>query len=110
MKPKNILLVLLLPLTVLAIGGLLLFPVTDLHADDDQAIARALSQRGDILSLEKISERARAERPGRLIDIDLERKRERWIYEVEMLDASGRVWELKFDARTGALLKMELDD
>jgi uncharacterized membrane protein YkoI len=71
---------------------------------------RALSQRGDILPLEKIAERARAEKRGKLIDIELEQKKGIWVYEAEILDDAGRVWELKLDARTGELLKMEQDD
>ncbi len=79
-------------------------------ADTDQTTARALSQRGQILSLERIAGHARAVRAGKLIDIDLEREHGIWIYEVDMLDDEGRVWELKLDARNGSLLKMEQDD
>jgi uncharacterized membrane protein YkoI len=69
-------LILICALPAVAIGlvlaGVLYVPAT--RADDDHVRARELSQRGEILSLEKIAERARATHPGKLIDIDLERE------------------------------------
>ncbi|MDP3872726.1 MAG: PepSY domain-containing protein [Pseudomonadota bacterium] len=110
MTTRRLLLFLAVPL--LALGALAagVFYMPMGFADDDHIRARELSQRGEILSLEKISELAKAVRPGKLIDIDLERKRELWIYEVELLDDQGRVWEMKLDARNGELLKLEQDD
>ncbi len=103
---------LFLALPLLAFGALAagLFYMPMGFADDDHIQARELSQRGEILPLERISELAKAVRPGKLIDIDLERKRELWIYEVELLDDQGRVWEMKLDARNGELIKLEQDD
>lgn len=92
----------------LVLAGALYMP--EPRADDDHIRARELSQRGEILSLEKIAERARAVRPGKLIDIDLERKGGLWVYEIELLDDQGRVWEMKLDARNGELLKLEQDN
>ncbi|MBL8475339.1 MAG: PepSY domain-containing protein [Methyloversatilis sp.] len=110
MKSRRLMLFLALPL--LAFGALAagLFYMPMGFADDDHIRARELSQRGEILPLERISELAKAVRPGKLIDIDLERKRELWIYELELLDDQGRVWEMKLDARNGELLKLEQDD
>lgn len=114
MKPRRIHQLFVLPalalLVSLATAGLLLFHAGDSLAGDDAQKARALSQRGDILPLERIAGHVRAARPGKLIDIELEQKHGRWIYEAEVLDDAGRVWELKLDARTGSVLKMELDD
>jgi uncharacterized membrane protein YkoI len=114
MKPRRLLLLFVLPacalIVMLGAASLLLFHAGDSLAGDDAQKARALSQRGDILPLEKIAEHARAAKPGKLIDIELEQKHGRWIYEAEVLDETGRVWELKLDARTGSVLKMELDD
>ncbi len=114
MKPRRLRLLFVLPalalIATLGAAGLLLFHAGESLAGDDAQKARALSQRGDILPLEKIAEHARAAKPGKLIDIELEQKHGRWIYEAEVLDETGRVWELKLDARTGSVLKMELDD
>jgi uncharacterized membrane protein YkoI len=32
------------------------------------------------------------------------------IYEIEMLDVKGTVWELKVDAVTGEIIEQELED
>lgn len=79
-------------------------------ADTDAATVRRLRESGEILPLEKILERARKERPGEVLETELERKGGRPVYEVEILDAQGRVWELKFDARSGELLRQKQDD
>jgi len=110
MKTRSLMLFMAVPLLALGVLAAGLFYMPMGFADDDHIRARELSQRGEILSLEKISDLAKAVRPGKLIDIDLERKREQWIYEVELLDDRGRVWEMKFDARNGELLKLEQDD
>ena len=66
---------------------------------------RAISQRGDILSLEQILRRAGEQHAGRLLESELEQKNGAYVYEIELVDGQGRVWEMKFDARTGEMLK-----
>lgn len=93
------------------LAGLLYFPDIGLvTAEDDHVTARKLRESGQILPLEQILDRARARQPGQILETELERKRNVYVYEVEILDADGRVWELKFDARTGELMELELDD
>ncbi len=71
--------------------------------------AKRLKEAGDILPLEKIIERAREKYTGTVLETELEEKKGRLIYEIELLDKNGVVRELKFDARTGELLKMKED-
>ncbi len=73
-------------------------------------MVRAITQRGDILSLERILQYARAQHAGRLLESELEQKDGRYSYEVELVDDQGRVWEMKFDARTGEMLKEQQGD
>jgi uncharacterized membrane protein YkoI len=77
---------------------------------ESPASAGQLSAKGQILSLEKISRLAKSYKPGEILEVELEKKHGRYVYEVEILDTRSQVWELKLDARTGQLLKMELDD
>lgn len=77
---------------------------------ESPASASALAAKGQILSLEKISRLAKSYKPGEILEVELEKKHGRYRYEVEILDTSSQVWELKLDAKTGQLLKMELDD
>jgi len=79
-------------------------------AESDHDRARRLRDAGDVLPLEAIIERARSERPGRILELELKEKKERILYEVELVDEQGVVWELYFDARSGELLKSKQDD
>lgn len=64
----------------------------------------------DILPMEEILAKAKRDKPGRVVEIDLDRRGKRYIYEVEVIDDAGAEWELDYDARTGELLSSERDD
>ena len=73
--------------------------------------ALKLHRQGTILSSQLFWQRALERYPqARLLELELEHKRGRYIYEVELLTAQGQVRELKFDASSGELLKDEEDD
>lgn len=74
--------------------------------------ARKLQAAGEILSFEKITEIARKIKLGEILETELERSRKSdlYIYEVEILDVNGVVWELDINAKTGELMKIEIDD
>ncbi|HEY5602965.1 MAG TPA: PepSY domain-containing protein [Gammaproteobacteria bacterium] len=78
--------------------------------DIDQDDAKALRQQGVILPLEQILQTAQRLHPGRVIEVELEKKRGRYVYEVEIADNNGQVWELKIDAGDATLLSKELND
>ena len=71
---------------------------------------RTITQRGDILSLDRILQDVRGQHPGRVLESELEQKDGRYIYEVELVDDQGRVREMKFDASTGEVLKEKQGD
>ncbi|MCI0508272.1 MAG: PepSY domain-containing protein [Gammaproteobacteria bacterium] len=78
--------------------------------DIDQDDAKALRQQGVILPLEQVLQTAQRLHLGRVIEVELDKKRGRYIYEVEIADSNGRIWELKFDASDATLLSNERDD
>ncbi len=80
------------------------------HAGEDPATVRKLRDSGEIRPLEEISARAKEAKPGDILETELDRSGGRYIYEIEILDKDGRVWELELDASTAELLKMEIDD
>jgi uncharacterized membrane protein YkoI len=84
-------------------------PTSVLADDVNQQTARKLVSSGQILSLEEIHEKALLIKSGRIIETELERKKGRFVYEVELVDDKGLVWEIKLDAKTGQLIKLELD-
>jgi uncharacterized membrane protein YkoI len=79
-------------------------------ADSDHYEARRLMQAGSILPLETVLESIQQRRPGRILEVELEQERSRYVYEIELLDNTGRVWEMKLDAVTGEYLTTELED
>jgi len=83
-----------------------------IFADDDveQDEAYRMRKQGAILPLEKILEVAQKYHPGRIIEVELQKEHSRYIYEVELADNDGRVWEMKIDAKTAVLLESERED
>jgi uncharacterized membrane protein YkoI len=80
------------------------------RADEGPAEARKLREAGQILPLEAIAERAHAARAGQILETELERSGDRYVYEIEVLDDAGTVWELQLDAKSGEVVEMKQDD
>ncbi len=57
-----------------------------------------------LLSMEDILSRVRETTDAAITEIELERERGKWIYEVEIRTPGGREIELTYDARSGDLL------
>jgi len=89
--------------------GLALAPVAA-AADGDHDRARGALERGEVLPLAQILAVAAAHAPGRVIEVELERDDGRWIYEVELLTAAGRLVEMEIDGATGRIREIEADD
>lgn len=79
-------------------------------ADDDHERVRRLLEQGRIVPFEQILEQVRSRHAERLLEVELEEKDQRLIYEIEIVDPEGVVWELKYDAVSGMLIKEEKDD
>ena len=78
--------------------------------DIEQDEAQILRKQGVILPLQEIIQSAQRLHKGRIIEVDLERKHNRYIYEIELVDDNGQVWEMKFDASNATLISQEQDD
>lgn len=78
-------------------------PLEARRLDPDDA--RALMERGDILPLEQIMKINEGELAGRIIEVELERKRGIYVYEIKILPPDGRRRELYIDARTGEIIR-----
>lgn len=81
-----------------------------LQADSDSERARLLKQQGKILPLEQVITAAIAIKAGQILETDLEEEDGRFIYELEILDEAGQVWELELDATTAELIELENED
>lgn len=102
---KNIINKTSLPLVM----GLLLAGAGPVLADDHEQV-RELVEQGRILPLQTVLERAGVEQSGQLLEAELEKEDGTWVYELELLDADGRVHELYYDAGTGERLPAFEDD
>jgi hypothetical protein len=76
---------------------------------DDTARIRLAVACGVVLPLPRILNIAQRRVPGEVLKVQLEEMFDRLGYEVKVLTADGRVQEIKLDARTGTILKVEND-
>lgn len=76
------------------------------HADDehDHDRARRAVEAGEVLPLDKILEGVERDYPGQIMEVELEQKRERWVYEIKVLQTGGVLVKLKIDGRTGSVI------
>ncbi|MBF0425701.1 MAG: hypothetical protein HQL66_07770 [Magnetococcales bacterium] len=67
----------------------------------DHETARRLVQHGKILPLARVIQAIPAMARGRILEIELEQRAGRLLYEIEWVDDAGQVWEERFDAVSG---------
>lgn len=65
---------------------------------------------GEILPLEQILERTKLEHPGRILKVKFEKENGLYVYEIELVDQDGQVWELEYNASTAELLEKEREN
>jgi len=96
--------------TTVFVISLLLIPMIASADKDDHERAKQLRDAGDIVALEFILQKAQEKHPGKVLEVEIENEHDTVVYEIEILDKQGVVWELKFDARNGELIKSEKED
>ncbi len=97
-----------LRLSVWCLSAALAWPLA--HADSDHDRARSAVQAGQVLPLKTVLERLEREHPGQVLEVELERDDGRWIYEVKLLQAGGRLVKLELDAASGEVLQRRVRD
>lgn len=78
------------------------------EVDHDEALL--LTEQGRILPLQVMIDDALRRFPGRFLEAELERDDDRYIYELEIVTRDRRVIELEYDAATGTLLDVDIDE
>lgn len=81
------------------------FQLAKIDADE----ARELKQSGQIMSLETLIAQLRQDYPGQIIEIELDDRDDRYVYDIELVDDEGVVIELRIDAATGEVLRYKKD-
>ena len=78
-----------------------------LTVPEESSLMRRLTF-GEILPLETILQKARQKYPGRVLEVELEKKAgNKIVYEVEMLRNDGVIQEIYLDATSGEALYTE---
>jgi uncharacterized membrane protein YkoI len=69
-----------------------------------------LLKSGEVMPFEKLNAAAVAKHAGAAInDTELDREIGKLVYEVELTDTAGKQWDVKLDAKTGAVLEDKQD-
>ena len=72
----------------------------------DHEQARSALARGEVLPLKTVMERLDKTSPGaQILEVELERTRGGWVYEIKQLEAGGQLVKIKLDAKTGDVLE-----
>ena len=72
------------------------------NADHDRA--RQAVEAGDVLPLRTILDRVEREYPGQVMEVELDREKGEWVYEIKLLRKGGALVKLKIHARDGTTL------
>jgi hypothetical protein len=83
--------------------------VAETEEEDDQETARKALEAKEILPLSVVLARIEETFAGDVLEIELERKRGAWVYEIEIIDALGRVRDIDVDGKTGEVITIEFD-
>jgi len=97
--------------SIVFLAAALTSAISTFAADSEQTtvdVQRA-QKAGEVLPQEQIIQRAKAQHPGNVTEIELDHERGRYVYEVDITDDAGTKTEMKFDAKTGELISKEVD-
>lgn len=94
----------------LLLALIILGPVNNVLADIGYVEARRLREAGKILPLETILRKLEQIQPGRIIEVELEKEDEHFVYEIELLGKDGIIREAEIDASSGEILRIKEDD
>ena len=97
-------------IVIAVISGVVLFNGwSTAGASDDHEEAREMRSRGDIIPLSGLLERVELE-GMKIIEAELEKEDGQVVYELELLDPNGKVFERYYNAVTGELIKEKEED
>ena len=62
---------------------------------------------GQVLPLKTVLDQLERQRPGKVLEVELERKGNGWVYEIKQLEAGGQLVRIKLDARTAQIINIK---
>ena len=78
--------------------------------DKDHEMARQALQQGQVLPLRTVIDQVEKQYQGQVLKVEFEHEDGRYLYEIRLLQADGRMVKMEVDARDGRLLKMKRKD
>ena len=78
--------------------------VSNAADNSDHERARQAVEAGDVLPLRTILDRVEREYPGQVMEVELDREKGEWVYEIKLLRKGGVLMKLKIHARDGTIL------
>jgi uncharacterized membrane protein YkoI len=75
----------------------------ELHRDE----VRQAVEAGDIRSLTDILKAIRDKLPGEVTGVEIEHEKDRWRYELRVVDGQGRLFEVYVDARSAEIERIK---
>ncbi len=94
-------------LTGLVLAGLIAAPIAQ-ASDKDHERARQAVQAGQVIPLPTVLDKLATTHPGQVLEVELERKRDVWTYEIKLLQPDGQLLKLELDARTAEVLRSKI--
>jgi uncharacterized membrane protein YkoI len=76
--------------------------------NNDEQSAKLISEA--VMTVDQAMSIALTEVPGKVTETEIEKEDGKLIWEVSVLDAQNRTFELEIDANSGEVLDIELDD
>ena len=89
----------------IATAGLFAAGLASADSRMKQNEVRQLRESGRILPMEDILARVRQLQPGQVVEVELERECDRYVYEVKLIDDADRIHKFELDAGSGEVLK-----
>jgi uncharacterized membrane protein YkoI len=77
-------------------------------ADDtaDHERARRALEAGEVMPLRTVLEHVERDYPGEVLEVELDREDDVWVYEIKLIRRGGDVLKLELDARDGSLRRI----
>ena len=94
-------------LAAIALSAALLAPLAAKAGDREQNELQREVERGQVRPLSEILAVVRNRIPGDVVKVEVERRDRRWLYEIRIVDASGRVFEIYVDANSAAIERIK---
>lgn len=88
---------------MIAVATAMLPPTAGAAERRDHDAARRAVQAGEIRPLAEILAQIRDKLPGEVVGVEVERRNDRWLYELRTVDRAGRLFEVHVDGNSGSI-------